>query len=578
MTYLTTAYVAGDRDTFAQIFRRAGSVNTRIAVFGDSQEYDKGQGKHFIAQLNALSFRQFGVCSETPIIFPANDSTNQGQWVAHSRLAYNAAKTTPDSYILPSKAVVTNNSTSQGCSRVLPVTKADYSYYNRAGVYDILDPTDGFVADLFAYTSTAGPPELYWRSSPYIDIASSGYFGANNATGFSSGLELDQTDNQPVKFRTGTIPYDPTKPQTNLIYRGANASGGVVAGANLAGARLVSLASTGGIIWEGFAFTGYTTESIAANHANAGAMFRTMGDWDAILIGLGTNNSDVLGDTAAEFKTKLLALIALLRGSTWANTTVPIILMSDTERNDLSAGQETEDQLYADAITEIAEAGTKIIAVNSRRMMEDIGYDPDDTTWSDDGIHPTPMAQRARAETLCNSLFGLASDGDVVDGVTAQTIADTLIAAMNATPPEIELSDTTVNGITGTIAGKVALAIGVGQRQAVNSSVLNVYVGETISETIVVTLPDKTTPVDLDDKNLVLVFETNDKAKTKISVLTLEDEELSVSGDDRNNLTFKYPAAVTTEAVTHKWALRDADDDDRLIMGGKVVVSDAAVE
>lgn len=563
MTYLTTDYVVGDRDTFAQIVRLAGSVNTRIAVFGDSQEYDKGQGKHFISQLNALSWRQLGVCSETPVIFPANDSTNQGQWVSHSRLAYNAAKTTPDSYILPSKAVVTNNSTSQGCSRVLPVTKADYSYYNQAGVYDILDPTDGFVADLFAYTSTAGPPELYWRSSPYADIASSGYFGANNATGYSSGLELDQTDDEPVKFRTGTIPYDPTKPQTNLIYRGSDASGGVVAGANLAGARLISLATAGGIIWEGFAFSGYTTESIAANHANAGAMFRMMGDWDAIMIGLGTNNSDVLGDTAAEFKTKLLALIALLRGSTWANATVPIILVSDTARNDLSAGQETQDQLYADAIAEIATAGTKIIAINSRRMMEDIGYAPDDEVWSGDGIHHTEMAQRARAETLCNSLFGLASDGDVAAGVTAASIASSVLAAMNANPPDVNVASLDSAAVASIGAASVTIipAAGSVPNRAGKNYIL-AYTAETATVSITV-LDSARNAVDVSAKTLGVYWET--EGRVEVSSLT---SGITVGGAGNNVVSFAIPSAVSDSDRSLIFALRDQSAPKSLYAGG----------
>jgi hypothetical protein len=114
--------------------------------------------------------------------------------------------------------------------------------------------------------------------------------------------------------------------------------------------------------------------------------------------------------------------------------------------------------------------------------------------------------------------------------------------------------------------------LGVGTTNPATSTTrLNVFLNETITQAIVVYLPNSTTPVDLSGLSLELVIET--LRREKLAVIT----DLTISGDDNNIVTFTYPLVATDNLTVKQWSLRDDADPFRVYMNGTLHVLLAAV-
>jgi hypothetical protein len=83
---------------------------------------------------------------------------------------------------------------------------------------------------------------------------------------------------------------------------------------------------------------------------------------------------------------------------------------------------------------------------------------------------------------------------------------------------------------------------------------LKPFVGETVSQQIELYRADGVTPINLDGKTLVIVFET----RQGVDVATVTNSSITVSGDANNIVTFPYPSAVTASQRVLTFAIRDA--------------------
>ena len=430
--WLQVPYTSGAKLLFAQLAEDARTSNKRIALFGDSQEDTTSEST--CVDLSFHSWQKLGRVHESCICPPFNHGTTADSslfWLSAGAATGDSTKATTASYIPPGKSVTQSGTYPLGCVRHLLAYKADTNWLQSAGDYTILDPTSGCVADIFLYTKSSGPAEIKWNSAPVATGPSAGSISATvNASEVTTTLELDASSNVGKRYRTGTLPYDGAKPYAQLIYGGHDGSS-YVAGTEMAGARFISLAGAGGLVWEPFSVGGYNTEHIAANHANAGPMFTLMGGpdgWSAIAIGLMNNNAFSLDDTLEEYETKLSALITLLR--TWTGTTTPIVLLADppTTGSGWPVGTHDNFNQYASVQADLANSLQDVMAINTQRLMYDFGYDPADTTYCIDGTHPTRLGANIRAATIVSALFG---EGFVGSGSSGPTTAE-IVAAINA--------------------------------------------------------------------------------------------------------------------------------------------------
>jgi hypothetical protein len=79
------------------------------------------------------------------------------------------------------------------------------------------------------------------------------------------------------------------------------------------------------------------------------------------------------GATAERFRANTEALIARLR--TWTrDPAFPVILMSDPYRKGLELWTQVEYDLYPGAQRAIAAADPNVLLVNSRRLMDELGW------------------------------------------------------------------------------------------------------------------------------------------------------------------------------------------------------------
>ena len=98
------------------------------------------------------------------------------------------------------------------------------------------------------------------------------------------------------------------------------------------------------------------------------------------------------------------------------------------------------------------------------------------------------------------------------------------------------------------------------------------YIGETISQVLVVYEADGTTPLDLSGKTLTVVFEDMETGDTGV----VASASVTVSGDDNNIVTFAYPSAVTDEIGQFRYALRDEAAPKTVYSQGLLLVKAAA--
>ena len=106
-----------------------------------------------------------------------------------------------------------------------------------------------------------------------------------------------------------------------------------------------------------------------------------------------------------------------------------------------------------------------------------------------------------------------------------------------------------------------------------SNTVWEVFIGETIAQVTWVYQADGSTPLNLQDKTLELIFERGNG----LDVIILSQADLTIHGDDDNGFSFNYPEELTQKLGTRIWALRDAQAPNTVWLQGSLQVKRAAI-
>jgi len=104
---------------------------------------------------------------------------------------------------------------------------------------------------------------------------------------------------------------------------------------------------------------------------------------------------------------------------------------------------------------------------------------------------------------------------------------------------------------------------------------LQVYIGETIQQSLTVYQADGETPMDMSGKTLEIVFEAFAGDE---DVAVIASGDITIGGADDNVVTFSYPASVTDRKGTRWFALRDAAAPKTVYVAGQVQILKAALK
>lgn len=105
-----------------------------------------------------------------------------------------------------------------------------------------------------------------------------------------------------------------------------------------------------------------------------------------------------------------------------------------------------------------------------------------------------------------------------------------------------------------------------------SETVLEIYIGETIQQSLTVYQSDGTTPLSLAGKTLEVVFDKFDGT----DVVVVSNSSITVSGANNNVATFAYPSAATESIGIRFWALRDASAPKTVYAFGQLKVLQTA--
>ena len=388
-----------DFSVFQAIWDKAETQNTRIALFGDSQETSPGgAGAVFIPSLNYEFYQHFGKVGES-FVAPSFSSYGGGRPAAEWLLqgspgSSNGSRpgTLSSSELLPGTSSRIFTSDAFGQNTLLNTENTNVSGGGIPGSTGALwKPEDQVTATVFGVTRE-GSDEFSWRASP-INGNSPNFFQPNSASGTTS-LGLDAPSGQILSQNIGLLPSDGLSRQ-QLIVNGAGDSG-----AELLGVRFENSSTPGGVSIQDFSAGGYKTDSFLENHSDAGRQLAAFGEWDAVLLHTGANDAySGFGASAEEFQSNVVEFIDAARSDQWLdNPDQKFILVTDPYREGGSASQDAEFDQYAGAIAELALSDPNILAINSRRLTEELGWTEGNTSeFLSDIVHYTPEGARLLA-------------------------------------------------------------------------------------------------------------------------------------------------------------------------------------
>jgi lysophospholipase L1-like esterase len=378
---------AQDPSVFQAMWSKASSENVRIALFGDSQETSPGgAGNRYIPLLNHELFKHFGKVGES-FVAPSFNSFGGGlppaEWLLQGSPGSSNGTlpgTLTASQRLPglSSRIYTNSAFGQ--NTLLDTTNANLANDTEIPTSPLWDSGDDIYATIFGVTSP-GSEEFAWRASP--TDGNLNFFLPNSQAGVTA-MGLDAPAGQIVSQAIGPLPQNDLLKQ-QLIVAGSGSNG-----SELAGVRFTNASTPGGVSIQDFAAGGYTTTSFLNNHSDAGPMLKAIGSWDAILIHTGANDAySGLGRTAQQHQDDVSTIIATIRGPDWLNDpNQKFIVVTDPYRVSGNPLQDLQFDQYAGAIAELAENDEYLMAVNSRRLTEELGWNASNPTqFLSDGVH-----------------------------------------------------------------------------------------------------------------------------------------------------------------------------------------------
>ena len=361
-----------DFSVFQSIWGKAETENVRIALFGDSQETAPGgAGAIYIPRLNYKFYQHFGKVGES---FAATGfGSYGGDWLlngsfgnsrGHSdgTLAANQLLAGQQTRIYTSSALGMNTHLDTSNFRVNAGAQIPTTY--------LWDSNDQIYVEIFGATNI-GSDELSWRSIPVDGGAN--FFRPATSSG-TTNMGLDSPFGQILSETIGPL-NSGGLPEHQIIVRGEGSSG-----AELVGVRYFNTSDPGGVSIQEFSAGGYLTSSHINNHSNAGTMLAAFGSWDAVIIHTGANDAySGPGKSALDFKHDVAELIELIRSPSWLNNAnQKFILITDQYRDQGPQSQNDQFDQYAGVLADFALNDSNIMAVNSRSLTEELGWNEND--------------------------------------------------------------------------------------------------------------------------------------------------------------------------------------------------------
>lgn len=403
---------AQDISKFTGLVNRAQNETIRLAMFGDSQETSiGGAGSIYVPRLNYEGWKVFGNVPETFVASYGSygaSGTPYGDWlITGSRAAPGASITRlQNDQILPG-IVVGAHTLNVGNNNINGEWYGQLVQFrqNAVGIHpDASIPTDinymctDIHAQVFAATNISSGNIQYY-TKPYNSTGIGNFFASITNT-----VVVPMSLTSPVfaikSAFTPTLGFNgQTYQQVELVGDSLNVLTDVV------GIRFISNTCIKGLVIQSFAAGGYKAASIIEKHANAGEMFKAF-NFHGALLHFGANDGS-LGISANDHKIQVLALIVKIRE--WmGDNTFPIILVSDPYRDRLTDTQQKEFDKYPGVYYIIAQKDANIAVLNSRRLMEDIGWKRDGSSsiYLADGVHYTPVGAKVLAEAEMRKLTG----------------------------------------------------------------------------------------------------------------------------------------------------------------------------
>jgi hypothetical protein len=363
---------------FRNLWQAAHKQTVRIAILGDSQETNPGgRGLDYIPRLNYEMWKRFGNVPETPIegcsFYGAGAPF--ADWMASGSCASPGPSVTrlAANQILPGmqpRAFSTLNGATntngeyfgqltllqQDASGVDPAAgiSTNIGYFNTSGVVK---------AQIFAATNRSSGEIAYWAQPTDSQLPS--YYSPTTTAGtVTLGLQSGI-----FAVKSGQT--------TSLQYNASRYMALQVAGTNdntftdIIGLRFFNETHPQGVVFDTFSAGGYQAANFLSNHGNAGGIFGAL-NFQAAILHYGANDGGT-GVSAQQFEANLKAVMDLVRRWT-GNPGFPIILISDVYRTGLTVAQEAQFDMYVGAQLAIAQADSNVLVINSRRLMDDLGW------------------------------------------------------------------------------------------------------------------------------------------------------------------------------------------------------------
>ncbi len=398
---------------FTNLWQSAQTQTVRIAILGDSQETNPGgAGVDYIPRLNYEMWTRFGNVPETPIEgcsfygggAPYADWLLRGACAAPgpspTRLAANQIlpNVQPQAYSTLNGAsningeyygqltLLEQNAIDIDPAAAIPST---VNYFNTAGVVK---------AEIFAATNPSSGEIAYWAQP--LDSNVPDYYAPISTSGTLT-LGLQSPNFAVLSGTTAALSYGGN---TYLALQVAGTDDTALT--DIIGLRFFNETYPQGVVFDTFSHGGYQATSFLNAAGNAGAMFQAM-NFQAVILHYGANDSGN-NVSAQDFQTNIESVMALVRS--WVgDPNFPVILIADVYRTGLTATEQTQFDQYVGAQLAIAQSDSNVMVINSRRLMENLGWNGgsgQSSTFLIDGVHYTPYGAKMLAAAEAAAMMG----------------------------------------------------------------------------------------------------------------------------------------------------------------------------
>ena len=406
---------------FAALWSQARTRTVRIALLGDSQETaPEGRGDVYVPRLQYEAWLRYGNVPETVVAgyhTYGGQTVPFGDWLLSGVAAGPGASPTrvaPERLLpgIPAAAHAApagpQSVNGQWYGQLTALEQDARGVNPAAGIptnVEYICMQGGVRAEIFAATHPSSGGILWIARPGDLGLTPATYFNYFAPAALQGEIDVSELARQEFLVKSFVTPV---LSLNGLRYLQLELLGNLMTAlTDIIGVRFKSEACPGGIVFQDLSAGGLSVKDFVEQYGEAGDLFRAMG-FDAAILHFGAN--DIAQSATAEtFRANTEALIARIR--TWTgDPTFPVILMSDPYRKGLDPRMEEEYDLYPGAQRAIAAVDPNVLVVNSRRLMDELGWKADRpdrlTEVLMDDVHYTPRGAIELAEAEMGELLG----------------------------------------------------------------------------------------------------------------------------------------------------------------------------